>query len=91
MKVHPVFHVELLERVRPDVIPGRPTKPPPPLIIAGQEEWEVEAILNSKLVRGKLRYLSTVRVSMPPNAPGNLLTLLRDPQTSSAGSIKTIR
>jgi hypothetical protein len=38
MKIHPVFHVELLERVRPDVIAGRPAKPPPPLIIAGQEE-----------------------------------------------------
>jgi hypothetical protein len=56
MKVHPVFHVELLERVRPDVILGRPIKSPPPLVIAGQEEWEVEAILNSKLVRGKLQY-----------------------------------
>jgi len=56
MKVHPVFHIQLLERFRPDVIPGRTQKPPPPLIVAGQEEWEVEAILDSKLVRNKLRY-----------------------------------
>jgi hypothetical protein len=56
MKIHPIFHIELLERIRPNVILDRPTKPPPPLIIAGQEEWEVEAILNSKLVCGKLQY-----------------------------------
>jgi hypothetical protein len=57
MKIHPIFYVELLERIRPDVIAGRPAKPPLPLIIAGQEKWEVEAILDLKLICGKLQYL----------------------------------
>ncbi len=56
MRVHPVFHVSLLERFRPDTIPGRTPTPIPPLIVAGEEEFEVEAILDSKLVRGKLLY-----------------------------------
>jgi hypothetical protein len=56
MKVHPVFHVSLLERFRPDPIPGRVPKPLPPLIVAGEEEYEVESILDSKVQRGSLQY-----------------------------------
>jgi hypothetical protein len=56
MKIHPVFHVRLLEQYRPDPIPGRTPKPLPPLIVAGEEEYEVEAILDSKLDRGQLKY-----------------------------------
>jgi hypothetical protein len=56
MKVHPVFHVSLLERFHPDSIPGRIARPPPPLIVAGEDEWEVEAILDSKMTRNRLYY-----------------------------------
>jgi hypothetical protein len=56
MRVHPVFHVNLLERFRQDTIPGRTPKPLPPLIVSGEEEFEVEAILDSKVSRGKLQY-----------------------------------
>ena len=31
--------------------------PPPPIEVQGQQEYEVEEILNSKIVRNKLRYL----------------------------------
>ena len=47
--VHPVFHVSVLRRHNTDTIEGRPTPPPPPVIIDGEEEWEVDEILNSKM------------------------------------------
>ena len=56
MKIHPIFHVGLLERFRQDTIPGRTPKPLPPLIVAGEEEFEVEDILDSKVARGRLLY-----------------------------------
>jgi RNase H-like domain found in reverse transcriptase/Reverse transcriptase (RNA-dependent DNA polymerase)/Integrase zinc binding domain/Chromo (CHRromatin Organisation MOdifier) domain/Retroviral aspartyl protease len=56
MKIHPVFHVSLLERRRPDPIPGRAPSNPGPLVVAGEDEFEVESVLDSKLERGKLFY-----------------------------------
>ena len=49
MKIHPVFHVSLLEPYTPDPIPGRSQPPPLPVITAeGEEEYEIEAILCHK-------------------------------------------
>ena len=56
-KVHPVFHISLLEPARPDKTPGRKQAPPPPVELADGPEWEVEEILDSKLIRNKLHYL----------------------------------
>jgi hypothetical protein len=56
MRIHPVFHVSLLERKRPDFIPGRAPSNPGPLVVAGEDEFEVEMVLDSKLERGKLFY-----------------------------------
>lgn len=56
MRIHPVFHVSLLERKRPDLIPGRVPSNPGPLVVAGEDEFEVESVLDSKLERGKLFY-----------------------------------
>ena len=49
MKIHLVFHVDLLERFRPDPIPGRTPKPLPPIVINGDDEYEVQSILKSRL------------------------------------------
>lgn len=57
MKIHPIFHVHLLERYAPDTIPGRIQNPPPPVQVAGEDEYEVEAILDSKWIRNQLQYL----------------------------------
>jgi hypothetical protein len=47
MKVHPVFHVSLLEPYKESNILGR-TQPPPPCIeIDSHEEYEVEEVLDS--------------------------------------------
>ena len=60
MKLHPVFHVSLLE---PYHAPSaakfsrRSKLPPPPVIIDKQSEYEVENVLDSKLLRRRLFYL----------------------------------
>ncbi|MBW0471822.1 hypothetical protein O181_011537 [Austropuccinia psidii MF-1] len=55
--IDPVFHISLLEPVKTSTIPDRHQEPPPPIIIEGEEEWEVSQILDSKLRIGKLCYL----------------------------------
>ena len=56
-RLHDVFHVSLLSLAHPDPIPGRQPSEPPPDDIEGDEEYEVERILDSRLVRRKLEYL----------------------------------
>ena len=57
MHLHPVFHVSLLEPYTTSSIPGRLTSPPPPVEVSDGTEYEVAAILDSKIVRNKLYYL----------------------------------
>lgn len=57
MKVHPVFHASKLLPYHKDEIAGRNPKKPPPVIIDGEKEFEVESILNSRIYRGKVQYL----------------------------------
>lgn len=56
-KLHPVFHVSLLEKSYESSIPSRYNSPPAPVQIDGEEEFEVEAILDSRSRRGKPYYL----------------------------------
>jgi len=47
-QLHPVFNVVKLSAAPEDPILGRkPQAPPPPIVVDGKEEWEVEEILNS--------------------------------------------
>lgn len=57
MKVHPVFHVSLLEPYRESSFPGRVQNPPPSIEIENHEEYEVEKVLDSRRRWGKLEYL----------------------------------
>src|SRR5580698_2505965 len=57
-RIHPVFHVVKLLPAPEDPIPGRRAPPPPePEIVDGNPEYELEAILDSRIYRGRLQYL----------------------------------
>jgi len=48
-QLHPVFNVVKLSTAPEDPILGRkPQAPPPPIVVDGEEEWEVEEILDSR-------------------------------------------
>ena len=53
-----VFHVSLLEPYTSSSIPNRSIPPPPPVQLLDGPEYEVEAILDSKVMRNKLYYLA---------------------------------
>jgi hypothetical protein len=56
--VWPVFNEVLLTPYTPPQFETQQHPPPPPPVLVEQEpEYEVEEIIDSKLVRGKLRYL----------------------------------
>src|SRR5579859_1745493 len=56
-RVHPVFHVSLLELYIESGIRGRKQEPPPPAEVEGELEYEVNRILDSRIVRGRFKYL----------------------------------
>ena len=57
MHLHPVFHVSLLEPYIINSIPDRVVLPPPLVELVDGREFEVKAILDSKIVHKKLYYL----------------------------------
>jgi hypothetical protein len=57
-RLHPVFPVIKLSPAPPDPILGRrPAPPPPTTLVDGEEEYEVEAILDSRMRYNRLEYL----------------------------------
>ena len=57
MRIHPVFHVSLLDPHKPSTIPGRTNPPPPPVVVDDKQEFEIEQILDSEVKRKHLYYL----------------------------------
>lgn len=58
MKIHPVFHVSLLDPAPIDPVPGQIQPPPPPVVIDNKEEFHVEEIYDSKITKSYgLQYL----------------------------------
>jgi transposase InsO family protein len=58
--LHPVFNVVKLLPAPKDPIPGRQPEPPPPPVLveeAGDEHYEVEQVLDSRLLQNKLHFL----------------------------------
>ena len=56
-KIHDVFHVSILEKYFPNHIEERRLIEPPPVIINDDKEYEVNSILDSRVVRNQLEYL----------------------------------
>jgi hypothetical protein len=57
-RIHPVFNTVLLRPARPSTSPlQQAPAPPPPVITEGEEEYEVEMVLDSRMRRGTLQYL----------------------------------
>jgi len=57
-QLHPVFNVVKLSATPEDLILGRKLQaPPPPIVVNGEEEWEVEEILNSRWYRRRFQFL----------------------------------
>ena len=55
---HAVFNQDLLRPFQPGTFPNQiATPPPPPDIVDGEEEWEVDSILDSQFSRQQLQYL----------------------------------
>jgi len=56
IKIHPVVNISRVQLYKPQ-IEGQKKTPPKPVIIKGEEEFEVEKILNKRMVRGKDKFL----------------------------------
>ena len=56
-KIHPVFHVSLLEPHQWGEGGETAESQPLPELIEGEEQWEVEVILDKRTLRGKEHYL----------------------------------
>jgi len=57
-QLHPVFNVVKLSTALEDPILGRKLQaPPPPIVVDGEEEWEVEEILDSRWHRRRFQFL----------------------------------
>jgi hypothetical protein len=57
-RLHPVFPIVKLSLAHSDPIPGRrPALPPPPTLVNGEKEYEVETILDSRMRYNCLEYL----------------------------------
>ena len=55
VKVHLVVNISRVQRYKSQV-EGQKKETPQPVVIEGEEEWEVEKIINKRKVRGKDKY-----------------------------------
>lgn len=57
LRIHNVFHVDRLSPWHGNEVNALKPMPPPPIEVEGEEEYEVEAILDSRLFRRQFQYL----------------------------------
>ncbi len=56
MRVHDVFHPDLLRSVADDLLPGQKNEPSGSIVVNDKDEWEIDDILNSRRYRRRLQY-----------------------------------
>ena len=56
MRIQNTFRISLLELYHDNKFSSQRTEPPPPIIIEGEPEYELEQIIDSRLHYRKLRY-----------------------------------
>jgi hypothetical protein len=54
--IHDVFAPDVLSKDPNNPLPGQQPPEPPPNIIEGKKEWEVQQILESRLFKRQLQY-----------------------------------
>jgi hypothetical protein len=57
LHIHPVQPISCLSKVSEDPLPRQIELPPPPVIVEGEKEYEVERVDDSRLFRHQLQYL----------------------------------
>ena len=61
MKIHDIFHSNLLCKAATDLLPGQQNSPPLPTVINNEKEWEVNNILDAKQDKGSKKMLFQVK------------------------------
>ena len=56
IKIHPVISADKLRKAADDPLPAQIQEPGLPIVVNGQEEWDVDEILASRGYYGKLQY-----------------------------------
>ncbi len=56
MRVHDVFHSDLLRSAVDDLLPGQKNEPSGSIVVNDEDEWEIDDILNSRRYRRRLQY-----------------------------------
>jgi len=56
MRVHDVFHPDLLRPAADDPLPGQKNEPSGSIVVNDEDEWEIDDILNSRRYRRRLQY-----------------------------------
>src|ERR1700761_5607455 len=57
LRIHDVFHVDRLSRYKGNEVNGLEPPPPEPIMVDGEEEYEVDHIRDSKMFGRTLKYL----------------------------------
>jgi len=56
MRIHDVFHSELLRSAVDDSLPDQKNEFPRSIVVNDEDEWEIDDILNSRRYRRRLQY-----------------------------------